>query len=143
MSSREDLLKKVPLFADLGKRDLERLAKLMVPRTVKAGEVIIKENDQAAGFFVVSDGKLDVVRADGTEHEQKLATFGPGDFFGEMALFEGFPRSATVRAIEDTECLVMTRWDFMAELKNHPEIAVGMLPVLVRRLREADAKLAE
>jgi CRP-like cAMP-binding protein len=60
-----------------------------------------------------------------------------------MALFEGFPRSATVRAVADTECLAMTRWDFMAEMKNHPEIAVGMLPILVRRLREADAKLAE
>ncbi|HVP04369.1 MAG TPA: cyclic nucleotide-binding domain-containing protein [Dehalococcoidia bacterium] len=141
--NREDLLKKVPMFAELGKRDVERLAKLMVPRSVSAGETIIKENDQAAGFFVISSGKAEAVRGLGTEHEQSLATFGPGDFFGEMALFEGFPRSATVRAVEDTECLAMTRWDFMAELKNHPEIAVGMLPVLVRRLREADAKLAE
>ena len=141
--SREDLLKKVPIFADLGKRDLERLAKLMVPRNLKAGETIIKENDQAAGFFIVSSGKAEAVRGEGSDHSQVLATFGPGDFFGEMALFEGFPRSATVRAVEDSECLAMTRWDFMAEMKNHPEIAVGMLPVLVRRLREADAKLAE
>jgi len=140
---REDLLKKVPIFADLGKRDLERLAKLMVPRQVAAGETIIKEGDQAAGFFVISSGKAQAIRADGTEHAQVLATFGTGDFFGEMALFEGFPRSATVKAVEETECLAMTRWDFMAEMKNHPEIAVGMLPVLVRRLREADAKLAE
>lgn len=143
MSSREDLLKKVPIFSDLGKRDLERLAKLMVPRKVGTGETIIKEHDQAAGFFIVSSGKVEAVRGMGTEHEQKLATFGPGDFFGEMALFEGFPRSASVRAVEDTECLAMTRWDFMAEMKNHPEIAVGMLPVLVRRLREADVRLSE
>jgi CRP-like cAMP-binding protein len=72
-----------------------------------------------------------------------LNTLGPGDFFGEMALFEGFPRNATIRAVEDTECLAMTRWDFMAEMKNHPEIAVAMLPVLVRRLREVDAHLHE
>lgn len=137
---REDVLKKVPIFSELGKRDLDRLAKLMVPRSVKAGEVIIKEGDQAAGFFVITSGKVEAVR--GPDNEV-LATFGPGDFFGEMALFEGFPRSATVRAIEDSEVLAMTRWDFMAELKNHPEIAVGMLPVLVRRLREADARLAE
>jgi CRP-like cAMP-binding protein len=141
--TREELLKKVPMFAELGKKDLERLAKLMVPRSVKAGEVIIKENDQAAGFFIISSGKAEVVRGLGTEHEHVLAHFGPGDFFGEMALFEGFPRSASVRAVEDSECLAMTRWDFMAEMKNHPEIAVGMLPILVRRLREADAKLAE
>jgi len=135
---REDMLKGVPIFSELGRKDLERLAKLMVPRTVKAGEVVINENDQAAGFFVVSSGKLEAVR-----HDQVLATYGTGDFFGEMALFEGFPRSATVRAVEDSECLAMTRWDFMAELKNHPEIAVSMLPVLVRRIRDADAKLAD
>jgi len=140
---REDLLKKVPLFSELGKRDLERLGKLMVPRKVKAGETIIKENDQAAGFFIVSDGKVEAVRGAEGGNPHVLASFGPGDFFGEMALFEGFPRSATVRATEDSDLLAMTRWDFMAEMKNHPEIAVSMLPVLVRRLREADAKLAE
>jgi CRP-like cAMP-binding protein len=136
---REEMLQNVPIFSELGRRDLGRLAKLMVPRAVKGGEVIIKEGDQAAGFFVVSGGKLEAIRGEGSS-EQKLATYGPGDFFGEMALFEGFPRSATVRAIEDSECLAMTRWDFMAEMKNHPEIAVGMLPVLVRRLRDADSR---
>lgn len=140
---REDLLKKVPLFSELGKGDLKRLAKIMVPRSIKAGETIIKENDQAAGFFIVSEGKAEAVSGADTANPHVLGTFGPSDFFGEMALFEGFPRSATVRAVEDSECLAMTRWDFMAEMKNHPEIAVAMLPVLVRRLREADAKLAE
>jgi CRP/FNR family cyclic AMP-dependent transcriptional regulator len=137
---REEMLQNVPIFSELGRRDLGRLAKLMVPRQVKAGEVIIKEGDQAAGFFVVSSGKLEAVKGAQGSGSQHLADYGPGDFFGEMALFEGFPRSATVRAIDDSECLAMTRWDFMAEMKNHPEIAVGMLPVLVRRLRDADTR---
>jgi CRP-like cAMP-binding protein len=137
---REDMLKNVPIFSELGRRDLERLSKIMVPRQVKPGEVIIKEGDQAAGFFVISSGKVEVVQdADGSSPNQ-LATLGQGDFFGEMALFEGFPRNATVRATEETECLAMTRWDFTAEMKNHPEIAVGMIPVLVRRLREVESK---
>ena len=140
---REEMLKNVPIFSELGRRDLERLSKLMVPRAVKGGEVIIKEGDQAAGFFVISAGKVEVVRGVETGSPQVLNTLAPGDFFGEMALFEGFPRNATVRATEDTECLAMTRWDFMAEMKNHPEIAVSMLPVLVRRLRNADAHLRE
>ena len=135
---REDLLKTVPIFSELGRGDLSRLAKLMVPRAVKAGDAVIEENDQAAGVFIVSSGKLEAER-----QGQTLATYGPGDFFGEMALFEGFPRSATVRAVEDSECLAMTRWDFTAELKNRPQIALGMLPVLVRRLREADERLAD
>ncbi len=137
---REDLLKNVPIFSELGRRDLERLGKLMVPRAIKAGEVIIKEGDQAAGFFVISTGKVEVVKDVDGSNPQQLATLGAGDFFGEMALFEGFPRNATVRAMEDTECMAMTRWDFTAEMKNHPEIAVGMVPVLVRRLREVETK---
>ena len=137
---REDMLKNVPIFSELGKRDLERLSKLMVPRQVKSGEVIIKEGDQAAGFFVISSGKVEVVQDAEGPNSNRLATLGEGDFFGEMALFEGFPRNATVRATEDTECLAMTRWDFTAEMKNHPEIAVGMIPVLVRRLRNVEAQ---
>jgi len=99
--------------------------------------VIIKEGDQAAGFFIINTGKVEVVH-DVDGKAERLAELGPGDFFGEMALFEGFPRNATVRATEDTECLAMTRWDFTAEMKNHPEIAVGMIPVLVRRLRNVE-----
>jgi len=140
---REEMLKNVPIFSELGRRDLERLSRLMVPRTMRAGEVIIKEGDQAAGFFVISSGKVEVVRGVDSGNPQVLNTLGPGDFFGEMALFEGFPRNATVRATEDTECLAMTRWDFMAEMKNHPEIAVSMLPVLVRRLRSVEAQITE
>lgn len=138
----QDMLKQVPIFSELASRDLERLARIVVPKQAKAGEVIISEGDQAAGVFIIASGKVEVVRGQGS-NQQVLATLGPGDFFGEMALFEGFPRNATVRALEDTECLVMTRWDFLAELKNHPEIAVAMLPVLVRRLRAVEARLTE
>jgi CRP/FNR family cyclic AMP-dependent transcriptional regulator len=137
---REDMLKNVPIFSELSRRDIERLGKLMVPRNVRAGEVIIKEGDQAAGFFIISKGKVEVVQGVDGGNPERLAELGPGEFFGEMALFEGFPRNATVRATEDTECMAMTRWDFTAEMKNHPEIAVGMVPVLVRRLREVESK---
>lgn len=138
---REEMLQNVPLFAELNKKDLGRVAKIMVPRTASAGDVIIKENDQAAGFFIIASGKVEVVRSDGTPEAEVLNTLGPGDFFGEMALFEGFPRVATVKAVEDTELMAMTRWDFTAEMKNHPEIAVSMLPVLVKRLREVETHL--
>lgn len=138
---REDMLQNVPLFADLSKKDLGRVAKIMVPRSAAAGEVIIKENDQAAGFFIITAGKVQVIRSEGTPQAETLNTLGPGDFFGEMALFEGFPRVATVKAVEDTELMAMTRWDFTAEMKNHPQIAVSMLPVLVKRLREVETQL--
>lgn len=140
---REEALKNAHMFAELKPSDLKRLAKLMAEMQFAAGSVVIKEGDQTAGFFVVSSGKLEAVHAGSAGHAQRLATYGPGDFFGEMALFEGSPRSATVRATEDSGCLMMTRSDFMAELKKHPQIAVGMLPALVRRLRDADIRIAE
>ena len=140
---REEMLKKVPIFAGLDRRHLKQLSKLMVPRTFNAGAVIFKENDQAAGFFVISSEKVEVVRDADSDRPHALATLGPGDFFGEMALFEGQARSATVRALEDTELLAMTRWDFSAELNSNAEIAVGVLETVVRRLRELETRLSE
>ncbi len=140
---REDMLKKVPIFAGLDRRHLKQLSKLMVPRAFKAETVIFRENDQAAAFFVITSGKVEVVRDADSDKPHPLATLGPGDFFGEMALFEGQARSATVRALEDTELLAMTRWDFSAELNSNAEIAVAVLETVVRRLRELEARLTE
>jgi CRP/FNR family cyclic AMP-dependent transcriptional regulator len=141
--NREEILNKVPIFAGLDRKHLKRLSNLMVPRSFKAGDAIVHEKDQPAGFFVVASGKVEVVRGAAGDKPQVLATLGPGDFFGEMALFEGYPRSATVRAMEDTECLAMTRWDFRAELTSHAEIAVAVLETVVRRLRETEVRLTE
>ncbi|MCH7836780.1 MAG: cyclic nucleotide-binding domain-containing protein [Chloroflexi bacterium] len=140
---REQLLEKVPIFSGLDRKHIKQLSRIMVPRTYKTGDVIIKEGDQGAGVFVVTSGKVEVVRGASGGKLQVLNTLGPGDFFGEMALFEGFPRSATVRCLEDTELLAMTRWDFRAELSSHSEIALAVLEAVVRRLREADARLSE
>ncbi|MCH8345686.1 MAG: cyclic nucleotide-binding domain-containing protein [Chloroflexi bacterium] len=140
---REEMLQKVPIFAGLDRRHLKQLSKLMVPRAFKAGAVIFKENDQAAGFFVIASGKVEVVRDADSDKPHPLATLGPGDFFGEMALFEGQARSATVSCLEDTELLAMTRWDFSAELTSNAEIAVAVLETVVRRLRELEARLTD
>ncbi len=140
---REDLLQKVPIFAGVNRSHLKQLSKLMVERSFRSGDVIVKENDQAAGFFVITSGKVEVVRGADGDNPQVLNTLGPGEFFGEMALFEGFPRSATVRCLEDMECLAMTRWDFRAELTGHAEIAVAVLETVVHRLRDLDARLTE
>ena len=140
---REEILKDVPIFSGLDRRHLKRLSKLMVERRFGRGEVIMKEGDQAAGFFVITAGKVEVVRGAEGDKPEVLNTLGPNDFFGEMALFEGFPRSATVRTLDDTETLAMTRWDFRAELTSNAEIAVAVLETVVHRLRDADARLTE
>ncbi len=139
----QDILNKVPIFAGLDRKHLKRLASLMVPRNFKSGDAIVHEKDRPAGFFVIASGKVEVVRGVESEKPQVLATLGPGDFFGEMALFEGQARSATVRSLEDTECLAMTAWDFRAELSRNAEIAMAVLETVVRRLRELEERLSE
>ena len=139
----QDVINEVPIFAGLDRKHLKRLSSLMVPRSFKAGAEIVREHDRPAGFFVITSGKVEVIRGAAGDKPQMLATLGPGDFFGEMALFEGQARSATVRALEDTECLAMTAWDFRAELSTDAEIAMAVLETVVRRLRDLEARLAE
>ena len=139
----DETLANVPLFAEFGTGQLKRLARALYPRQHQAGEVILKEGDEAVGFYVVSSGRLEVVKDLGGPKETVLASLGPGDFFGETALLDGYPRSASIRALEDGECLVMTRWDFLAELKSSGDMAVQVLRTLARRLRETDARLTE
>jgi CRP-like cAMP-binding protein len=122
---------------------LQRLAKMLVPRRYEPGELILKEGDEAIGFFVVSSGKVRVVKDLGGDKERTLATLTPGEFFGETALLDGYPRSASVQAVENTECLALTRWDFIGELKGSPNMAVEIMRVLARRLRQTDARLSE
>jgi CRP-like cAMP-binding protein len=127
----EDVLAAVDLFSGLEKNDLERIARAVVPRSYSAGDQIVKEGDQAVAFYIITKGKVDVRKGD-----KSVNTISAGNSFGEMALLDGYPRSVSVYALEDTDCLAMTRWDFTAELNTNPSIAVAMLPVLSKRIRE-------
>ena len=138
----EDQLAAVPLFSQVSRKDLSRIGRAVVERQYKKGETIVKEGEQAVAFFIVASGRVEVIQSTGSK-TQRLAELGPGDCFGEMALLDGGPRSATARALEDTQCLVLSRWDFVAELRTSPHIAVAMLPIISKRLREVDAKLAK
>ncbi len=131
----EDTLARVELFAELEKEDLQRIAKACVVREFKAGDVIVRENEIGVAFYVIDKGRVEVVRDLGTANEQVLDTMGPSSFFGEMALFDNHVRSASIRALEETRCLVLTKWDFNAELSQNSHIAVAMLAILARRIR--------
>ena len=134
----EDTLAQVPLFSQFPRKHLTRLGRTLVSRSFPKRQVIVKEGDRAVGFFVITGGSAEVVQGLGGTEERPLATLGAGDFFGEMALLDGYPRSASVRALEDTECLVLSRWDFLAELRQSPHMAAAMLPILSARLRKAE-----
>ena len=132
----EEELAKVWIFSKLEKSDLERIGKVVVPRKYAKGEEIVGEGEQAVAFYVIVKGKVEVRKGG-----ELLNTIGAGGSFGQMALLDGFPRVATVVAIEDTECLVMTRWDFTAELRTNPTIALAMLPVMSKHIRELEERL--
>jgi CRP/FNR family cyclic AMP-dependent transcriptional regulator len=140
--STEDTLAQVPLFSQLSRLALRRLARGTVSRRFAGGDVIVKEGEQAVAFFFVLSGRVEVVKGAEGPSPKVLTTMGPGDFFGEMALIDDYPRSATVRALEDTECLELWRWDFRYELHRSPSMAVEMLPDLSRRLRQTNTQLA-
>lgn len=140
--SVEDVLAEVPLFSQVSRKNLKRLAAGTVSREFRKGDVMIAEGERAVSFYIVRSGHAEVVKGAESSNPKVLATLGPGEFFGEMALLDGYLRSASVRTLEDTECLVLSRWDFVAELHSSPHIAVQMLPVLSRRLREAESQMA-
>lgn len=126
-------LAQVPLLADLPDKVRRRLAEIGKRRRYAAGETIIREGESGVAFYIVLSGAARV--------EQRGETIGQiaaGDFFGELALIEEHPRSATIVATEDTECLGFTRWEFTALLDEHPEVAVPMLHVLIRRLHRRE-----
>jgi CRP/FNR family transcriptional regulator len=131
----EDVLASASLFSELSRRDLKRLAAATITRAYKKGETIVKEGENAVAFYLITKGRVSVMHGGG-ESQTALASLGPGEFFGEMAILDSFPRSASVVATEDTECLVLSRWDFLAEVRSNPFIAVQMLPVLSRRIRK-------
>lgn len=132
-------LKHTALFSDLTEKEITTVLGTAKERHFAVGDVIIKEGPGGAGFYLVLDGSVEVRKGD-----LVLATFGPGDYFGEMALLlEDTPRTADVVATAATSCLVITRWDLKALLNAHPEIGVKMMGELAKRLRDTDQALSE
>ena len=131
----EDALGNASLFSELSRRDLKRVAGATITRAYKKGETIVKEGETAVAFYLITKGRVNVIHGGDGSSQTAMASLGPGEFFGEMAILDSYSRSASVVATEDTECLVLSRWDFLAELRSNPFIAVEMLPVLSRRIR--------
>jgi CRP-like cAMP-binding protein len=136
------LLRRVPLFSALGEEDLARVAQVTVPRRFQAGEVVFRDGDQSDTCYVVRSGRARAVREHAGGRSITLATFGPEDMFGELAMFDDEPRSATVEATEDMEAIAVLGGDMRRMLREHPDLAVKLLAALGRRLRDTNERLA-
>ena len=128
---RIDLVRRVPLFADLERRELQGIANTLKERTFRAGETITSEGESAVGFFVIQDGEAKV-----TVGGQERGKLGAGDYFGEIALIAQTGRTATVIAETDVRCLGMTFWEFRPLVEENGRIAWKMLQSLARKMSE-------
>jgi signal-transduction protein with cAMP-binding, CBS, and nucleotidyltransferase domain len=135
MSGVEDLIKQVPLFAGLSKRDLRNLAAAMKERTFEAGKVITEPGETGMGFFVIDSGTATVTAGGGHHNVLKR-----GDFFGEISLIDGGPRTARIVADTELKCYALTAWEFRPFVQHHPEVAWSLLTTLAQRVREAERR---
>src|SRR5918998_4154724 len=145
MSTGDDtarLLARVPLFASLSERDLEQLAQVAVPRTYESGEAVFREGDSGDTCYVVREGSVRVTRRHSDGRVITLAELRPGAIFGELAMFGGETRSASVEALEPTRALAILAGDMRRTMVQHPEIAVKMLEGLANRLRGANERIS-
>ncbi len=136
------LLGRVPVFEALRPEDVVRVADVAVPRSFRGGEVVFREHDDSDTCYVVRTGHARAVREHADGRQITLATFGPGDIFGELAMFDDERRSATVEAVDALDVLGIPGVDMRALLTRHPEIAVKLVIALGRRLRAANERLA-
>jgi CRP-like cAMP-binding protein len=135
---KKSFLSKVPLFNGLKDRQLLRLADRMVERNYAAGDLIVKQGQGGEGFYVLISGKADAIRERSDGEKVQVNSFGPTDYFGELALLdEDGVRTASIIAVEPTTCLVLTRWDFLATLRQDADMAVEILQEMARRFRIA------
>jgi len=128
----------VPLFCDLSPEKKAALEACVRRRFFKRGEVVCHKGDPGGSLFIIAEGQVKVVLPSDGGEEALLCVLDEGDFFGELSLIDGQPRSATIVTAAPTETLVLHRDDFLSFLGTSPEVAVDMLRVLSRRLRETD-----
>ncbi len=136
------LLHRVPAFSALSPEELEHVVQVVVPRSFGAGEVVFKEGDEGSTCYVVRSGRMRAVRAHPGGRSITLAHFGPGDIFGEMAMFDGERRSATVESVEDSDAIAILSADMHRLVRQYPDISVKLIAALGRRLRETNERLA-
>lgn len=134
MTTKETIsrLERVPLFSDCSQRELRAIAHGVRDIDHPDGAVIAREGEPGVGLFVITEGTADV-----TIGGKKRTTLKEGDFFGEIALLDGGPRTATVTATSDVKLLGLTEWAFRGLMQEHPSIAIKTLQAMAGRLRSA------
>ena len=138
--STADALRQVWLFSGLSQDQLDAVSSFTFQKTFGPGELIVEEGHTGNGLYIVVSGKVEVVKGLDTEEQRVLATRESGEVIGEMALLGEWPRTASVRALDEVKCIGIDRGVFLAQLERQPQLGIRMLQVLALRLRESDAR---
>lgn len=135
MVAKIDSLKNIPVFSSLSEKHLEELSEIMLEKTYRKNQVIFDQGDPGDSLIIIRNGLVKISLVDSNNHEFIIKTFSMNDFFGEMSLLDGGPRSATATAVEDTQALIIFRDNFVGLIQKNPSVALGMLTELSNRLR--------
>src|SRR5256885_946990 len=135
-----DLIAKIDFFSGLDDKILRKISEACIVRQFTRNETIVRQGEMGLGLYIIARGRVKVDREQGGTRTL-IAELGPEQFFGDMALLDNKPRSATVTGLEDAECLLLTRDSFVKLMNKYPEIPIRMAKVLAERLREANKKI--
>jgi CRP/FNR family cyclic AMP-dependent transcriptional regulator len=135
------LLKRVPFFESLRTDQLRYIAPILEPVVWIRGEHVVLKGDPADTLYIIVSGRIGISLPDDPNSDDFVATLQDGDCFGEMGVLDDLPRSATAHALQDTEALALGKDKLHGLLLSYPELGVGMLRAMSRRLRQADAAL--
>ena len=141
--STSDVLRHVWLFSGLDEQQLEAVSSFTFQKCFGPGELIVEEGRTGNGLYAIISGNVEAVKALGTEQERTVNRLGTGEVFGEMALLGEWPRTASVRAVDEVECLGIDRWVFLTQLERYPQMGIKLLQILAQKLRDSDARLVE
>ncbi|MCK5329732.1 MAG: Crp/Fnr family transcriptional regulator, partial [Candidatus Latescibacteria bacterium] len=137
----KQLLRRVSLFSGLKEDELDALAEVTARKTFQRHSVILLAEEEGNSLFIIQKGRVKVSILSEDGREIVLTLLGDGEFFGEMSLLDGLPRSATVIALEDTEALMLRREDLLRLIERTPQIAIKLMAELTIRLRKTDQKI--
>jgi len=138
-----EALKKVPFFSNMSQAEAHALAERLIIRRFGPNQIIFHLGDPAGLLYIITSGKIKISHSSADGQEAVLAILGAGDFFGELALLDDSPRSASAEAIEPTDTLTLHRDDFLGYLDTNPAFARHVLNILARRIRHLNKQISD
>jgi len=142
-SEKSEILRKSPIFSSLNDDELTELAGLAIKRSFMPNEFIFWDGDAPEWFYIVAEGKVKVLKHSSLGKEFTIAFFGPGEMFGEVAVFENKPYPASAQTVTETNVVGVKRNDLLSFLANRPQVALKIIDVLGGRLRDAQGRLRD